>query len=171
MSAIPLSELARLHGLDARTTQVVLARHDVPEEVESVLRDLGFERDVPGQVPGWWLLDDVDAAEKAVGGRPSSGLLLNGEGTLALVLVEVNGRFIVLSTRALWSYTFGPPLAQDRTIRFVARTRGDALVVRSVSLAEPIAHGEVLEAFGSEAAHRLRPDGRAVTVHVTPQPA
>lgn len=168
--ALPISELSRLGGLDPRTAQVVLARHDVPPEVESVLRAIGFEREIPEQVPGWWLLHETETPEKAARGRPASALLLNEDRTRALVLVEVNGRFIVLSTRALWSYTFGPPLAQGETLRFVAREPDGALNVRRLTLGQSLAHDAVREAFGSEPAHRLRRDGQAVTVHVTPDP-
>lgn len=161
---LPLTDLPRVSGLDERVF-VVLARPDLPSPVESILRRLGFVREIPNQQVGWWRSEGVDA-KKTARARPHAALLMDAEGRRALLLVEVAGRFAVLSTRALWSYVPGEKLAQGERVDFIHYDANHELVTKTLALDEPMPSSRVAEVFGEHAAARLRADAQAAVVRI-----
>ena len=104
--------------------QVVLARRELPENIQGVLRrTLSYKPDLEKQILGWWYGLDDELPDQKPPWRPTASLLPEGggdlqEGKRCLVLIDVNDCWLVLSERALRTYTFGDRLAEGESVRF-----------------------------------------------------
>lgn len=150
--------------------RVVLARRELPRAIFAELAArLEYQPDLLGQVLGWWYgLDDELPATRPLF-RETGGVFPEGgtleDGVSALVLVEVNDCWLVLSERGLLTYRFGLRLVDEHEVKFV-RANVDLEIWRA-RLIDPTPPGEVLSRFGQAAAERARHDAGAVTVRCT----
>jgi hypothetical protein len=171
-SEVPLREVVdSIDRLDV-ASEVVLARRDLPTAVlQELERRFGYTPGLRGQVSGWWLDDEDPAPTLAPAWQPTGALVTTRRdgalrpGDEALILVEVDDWWAVLSEYAMLTYSFGAALFDGRPIRFAANERG-TLRCWFVGRVDTVDRSQVARRFGDDVAQRARPDAPSVLVRV-----
>jgi hypothetical protein len=172
MTTLPLSLLERDPTLlgTGSPKDVVLARRSLPNKLVSELATrFSYRARLENQEDGWWFLEGKPVPRHAPARRDAIALLPEakpGSSSFdALVLVEVDDYWAVLSERALRVYTVGAALDDARPVQFAqwkpARVVWDVVSRPSISLAE------VTRRFGRSAAERAIPQVKSIIVSCT----
>jgi hypothetical protein len=106
----------------------------------------GYRRDLAGQVTGWVFADAEEAPRRKPAYRPNCALLPL-EGGRALVLVEINYVWVVLSLAGAGTYPHGEALLDGRELPF-RPLEGRALRLRMAEEMAPESVGEALAKAG-----------------------
>ena len=171
LATIPLSAVTRDPTLLGKgdPDDVVLARASLPESVFEALEErYGYRPDLHRQELGWWFFDGKSVPKTVPSSRSAVALLPSTvtNSRDALVLVDIDDRWAVLSEVALRVYDVGAALDDKRPVQFV-RWQSGRRIIWDVELAQSIPHSVVKARFGKEAASRARPDARSIVVRRT----
>jgi hypothetical protein len=179
MATLPLGFVERDPDLLGTGTSddVVMARRSLPEAVFSELeKRFSYRPRLENQEDGWWFLDKKPIPAHAPPRHEGLALLpesgdANGRRTKmdALLLVEIDDYWRVLSERALRVYGVGAALDDQQPVQFVQWKRRRR-VVWDVRLASPVLLKNISARFGAEAADRALPHAPSIVVSCTRRP-
>lgn len=179
MATVPLALVERDHDLLGTGTpdDVVMARRSLPETMFSELgKRFSYRPRLENQEDGWWFLDSKPIPLHPPTRHEGLALLPESSETSgrrtrmdALVLVEINDYWSVLSERALRVYDVGAALDDGHPVQF-AQWKDRRRLVWQVQLAAPISLKTVRGRFGVEAARRAVPHALSIVVSCTRHP-
>lgn len=169
---VPLAMIRQNPDLLGRGTEedVVLAHERLPSRVWKELQArFGYTPKLPGQVDGWWFVDNHPVPRRRPSYRSTLAVLPNPHTAPSasqfngLLLVDVANRWLVLSKVGLPLYQVGAALNEARPVHFV-QWHGSSRTTWTVDVVDHLAHRKVEAQFGAAAARRARSDAQSIVV-------
>ncbi len=168
---VSYDELVRLAPVAPEGGVILLARSGLPEGVEAALVHLGLQREIRGQVNGFWydtlgeIPPRMPTAFPTGAVLPQHGLTI-GDGSACLALVSVDYVWYPLSEAAAWSYSHAARLHRAEAAVFVplATSVRSWPYALSATLGDPLQKEQVRTVYGEEAFDRARSDFPTVQV-------
>jgi hypothetical protein len=173
MATLPLGLLERNLDLLGTGTpdDVVVARRSLPDTMFTELeKRFSYRPSLVNQEDGWWFLDNKVIPHRAPARHEGLAVLpeLRDVGATrakmdALLLVEIDDFWRVLSERALRVYNVGAAVDDQQPVQFV-QWKNRRRVVWDVHLAASISQDVVRDRFGDEAADRALQHAQSIVV-------